>query len=540
MSKIAAYCAETLLWYAPVLAFLLASRLVMMYLQLGSYQLRGFVQSLKRQWRHCFVPPAALSLAAAVVSGLFYLLAELGGAAAVLAPLLGAAAVTALGKAADACVYQRREGKSRLHVTGRVKRLYAVTAALLVAALWLLRRRLPLFGLNAFAVLLPLPVWVLLAALVAWPAERFVYELYFRDARRVLKERGDLTVIGITGSYGKTSVKFYLQTLLSQRYNVLCTRDSRNTPMGVSTSIRSDLTPAHNVFIAEMGARHRGDIRELCRLVHPSVGILTSVGPQHLDTFGSIENVKKTKYDLIRALPRDGFAVFAEDHGIVSGLYRETAMDKAIVGGEGSDLWAEDIAVDGDGTAFTLCTRDGQRIACHAPLFGAHVVQNILLASAVALKLGLTARQLQNGIEQLAPVRYRFKVEMGEDKVRRINNGFNSNPVSSAQTLQELASGRYPGRKIVVTPGFVELGKEEARFNRELGAHIAPAANLVLLVGKTRTLPIREGLLAAGFDESAIYAFDTLKQANQFYETIKQEGDLVLYENDLPDHYSEV
>ena len=139
--------------------------------------------------------------------------------------------------------------------------------------------------------------------------ERFIYELYFQDARRILKERKDLLVIGITGSYGKTSVKFYLQTLSSQKYCVLFTQSSRNTPMGVARSLRDDLQPGHRIFIAEMGARHRGDISELCRLVKPSIGILTSVGPQHLETFGSLEAIKNTKYDLIRALPKDGLAV---------------------------------------------------------------------------------------------------------------------------------------------------------------------------------------------------------------------------------------
>lgn len=528
-----------LLWYAPLAAMLLALRLVVLYDQLSSYQFRGFLRALRRQWRHCFIPPCVLAAAAALVSLGFGFWARRGGAQAVIAPLLGAALIVLLGWLADRLVYQRREGKSSLRMTGRVKRLYAAIALLGFAVFAIVRSALPLMGLNALLIL-PLPVWVLLGALFVWPVERLVYELYFRDAQKVLRSRDDLTVIGITGSYGKTTVKFYLQTLLSQKYNVLCTRQSRNTPMGVSTSIRSDLTPAHNVFIAEMGARHRGDIRELCRLVRPSIGILTSVGPQHLETFGSIENIKKTKYDLILSLPEDGYAVFGEDHGIVHGLYEKTGIDRAIVGDEGDDLWAEDVRADDTGTAFTLCARDGMRLPCHAPVYGAHVVRNLLLAAAVAFRMGLTGKQVQNGAEMIAPVRHRFKVETGPDGVRRINNGFNSNPVSSRQTLAELGNGRYTGRKIVITPGFVELGIEEERYHRELGHNIAAVADLVLLVGRNRTRPILEGLKDAGFSESGIHVFGTLKEANEFYETIKQEGDLVLYENDLPDHYSEV
>lgn len=136
--------------------------------------------------------------------------------------------------------------------------------------------------------------------------EKLISEMYFRDAQRKLRERPDLIKIGITGSYGKTSVKFILGTLLQEKYQTLVTPASFNTPMGVTRIIREKLRPAHQVFVAEMGARHVGDIREMCRLVHPTLGVLTSVGPQHLDTFKTLERIKQTKYELMEAIPQDG------------------------------------------------------------------------------------------------------------------------------------------------------------------------------------------------------------------------------------------
>ena len=143
---------------------------------------------------------------------------------------------------------------------------------------------------SAFILFFPvlLPVWIALCGLLAWPLEQLISELYFRDAQRILKERNDLIRIGITGSWGKTSVKFILGTILEERFHTLVTPASFNTPMGVTKVIRSAIEPGHRVFIAEMGARHVGDIKEMCRLVHPQIGILTSVGPQHLDTFKTI------------------------------------------------------------------------------------------------------------------------------------------------------------------------------------------------------------------------------------------------------------
>lgn len=535
--------ARTLLWYAPAAALLLASRRVVMYYQLSSYQFRGFLGALKRQPKHAWIPGAVLAIWGFFTCFVFDKLSLRGGVFSVLAPLLGAAVMLAWGALLDRFSYQMREGKSKLNLTARVKRFYAVLFVLMVFVLWLLKRFAPIMGLNALLVL-PMPLWVLLAAVLVLPIERLMYELYFRDARNTLLKRQDVTRIAITGSYGKTSVKFYLQTLLCQKYNVLCTRGSMNTPMGVSTVVRNDLTPAHNVFIAEMGARHRRDIRELCRLVKPEIGILTSVGPQHLQTFGSIENIKQTKYDLIRALPGDGFAVFNNDHAIVAALYEQCRIPKAVTGSQGDDVWAEDVqdhyAQDHVYTTFTLCFEDGKRLPCTTYVTGAHVIRNILMAVAVARHMGLSDKQIQYGIELIPPIRNRFMVETGPDGVHRINNGYNSNPVSSAQTLAELGSGRYEGRRVIITPGFVELGREEKRFNQELGQHIAKVADKVFLIGAKRTLPILEGLKESGFDEGDIHVFDTLKDANTFYDTIKRQGDYVLYENDLPDHYSEV
>ncbi len=532
-----------LLFLSLPLGAMLISRRLVMYYQLASYQWMGFFRTIKRQWKRSFLPGLVFSL---VSFGLVILFSQVRPQSpfwAVVYPLIGVLLILGVGKLGDIYDYRQREGKSRLHMTGRVYRLYTIWLILGFLFTILLGEKLNAWGLGALFYLV-FPLWVCLCALVAWPLERLIYELYFQDARRILKERKDLLVIAITGSYGKTSVKFYLQTILSQKYSALCTQSSRNTPMGISRSIRDDLEPGHRIFIVEMGAKHRGDIKELCRLVKPSIGILTSVGPQHLETFGDIEAIKNTKYDLIRALPKDGLAVFGEDHGIVRQLYENTRDPKAIVGGEADDLWAENVVQKMEDeqptTEFTLCSKDGLRLDCSVPVVGANVVGNILMAAAVALSLGLTAKQLEYGIALIAPVRHRFKIEKGQDGVHRINNGFNSNPVSSAATLTELASGRYPGRKIIVTPGFIELGKAENQYNRELGINLSKVADIVLLVGTKRTQPIYEGLQESDFPLDNIHVFDTLHKANQWIEEHKREGDYVLYENDLPDQYSEV
>ena len=206
---------------------------------------------------------------------------------------------------------RQQKTKKALVYTPRIKRLYVVCVIvfflteIVIMQLGIRTGTIDSWTLTACLLIPPvlLPLWVALGGLLAWPIEKIISEMYFRDAQRILREQKDLIRIGITGSWGKTSVKFILGSLLSERYPTLVTPASFNTPMGVTKVIRNQLEPGHRIFIAEMGARHVGDIKEMCRLVHPQIGLITSIGPQHLDTFHTQERITKTKYELIQSIP---------------------------------------------------------------------------------------------------------------------------------------------------------------------------------------------------------------------------------------------
>ncbi|NLD51708.1 MAG: UDP-N-acetylmuramoyl-tripeptide--D-alanyl-D-alanine ligase [Clostridiales bacterium] len=522
-----------ILWLAPCVAAVPAAKGLVHVFQLSSYQFGGYLAALKRRWRQEMLPGLLLAVGSfALCAGADY--ASRAGSPWLM--LVAALLTLALGIALGLLFHRGHKSIKRLHYTSRVKRLFAVLAVVMVALGLGLRAVAPIMGLSCVLPLF-LPLWLALAALLVFPLEHFVKKLFERDAMRQLDAQEGLIRIGITGSYGKTSVKFFLAALLRQRYSVLATRSSFNTPMGITRSVREDLEPAHRVFIAEMGARHRHDIRQLCRLVRPQIGVLTAVGPQHLETFGSLERVRDTKYDLIRALPKDGYAVFFNDGGICLELYQQTALPKAIVGKPEDDLWAEDLQLDFEGSRFTLCFKDGTRLKCQTQLCGQHNINNLLLAAAVARRLGLTDAQLQHGIAQAEPVQARLKPEKQPDGSVLINNGFNTNPESSRAALAVLAG--YDGRKVVITPGYVELGAQQAEYHRQMGEHIAAVADLVLLVGPKRTLPIKQGLENAGFNAENIHTFVSLQEAQSWMDSHTLPGDIILYENDLPDQYSE-
>lgn len=507
---------------------LFLSRKCIYYFQLSGYQFHDYFKTVRRQWKQAWLPALAV------------------GAVYFLVVLLGSLFHWGLNPAVIPVCFlawtiynnqKKQKEKKPFGVSARVKRLVgflaAITSGLLALIYFTMNGDLFLPG----ALICVTPLLVALAAALVWPVERIIYECYFQSARRKLMENPRLIRIGITGSYGKTSTKVVLTTLLSQKYNVLTTPRSFNIPMSLARVIRERLTPAHQVFIGEMGARHPGDIKELCRLVKPQIGVLTAVGPQHLDTFKTLDRIKNTKYDLIRALPKDGFAVLAHDDGIVTELYQQTEKPKALAGLPGSEAWADNIRLSANGSKFTLHLQGWDPFDCETRLLGQHNISNILMSAAVSQHLGLSPAQIARGIAQLEPVEHRLQLLRTAGDITVIDDAFNTNPTSSHIALDVLAS--FPGRRIIITPGMVELGKEEAQYNRGFGEYMANKVDIAVLVGPKHTRPIYEGLLSQGFPADNIRVVTSLDEALELNKTLLRPGDVVMYENDLPDHYNE-
>ena len=521
---------------------LLAGRLLIHYFQLESYQFPGYFRTLKRNLPKALLPGL---LTALLFAASFFAMSVIARDFSwVHYAILAAVAVCGGFFIGRMCA--EKKAKKALIFTPRIKRLYCVGAVLFFGILLLLGMSAEQSGTDslwgkiasvlvlAFPVFLPL--WTALAGLLAWPIEKGISELYFRDAQRILKERKDLIKIGITGSWGKTSVKFILGTILEEKYHTLVTPASFNTPMGVTKVIRSRLEPGHRVFVAEMGARHVGDIKEMCRLVHPMIGILTSVGPQHLDTFKTVERVAKTKYELIDALPEDGLAVFADDGDIVRGLWQKTTLDKMLSGLDAAadDVWAENIAVSGEGSTFDLCTRE-QRIPCRTALLGELNIRNILVCACVGLKLGMTAEEIARGIGKIQPIEHRLQLMANPGGMTVIDDAFNSNIRGAEQAFRVLRD--MPGQRILVTPGMVELGSREEEMNRAFGRVAADCCDLAILIGEKRSEAIAAGLKDGGFPAEKILVVNSLDEATAELRGRVKAGDTVLFENDLPDNY---
>ena len=522
---------------------LLAGRILMHYLQLESYQFPGYFRTVKRNLLKAVFPGICMSVLLIVSVILLNALFPAPGFTVISA--FAEAVIMAAGGVFIGYIFSEKKAKKPFVVTARVKRLYGVSVIVISAILLILQgavRINPSHARFAEAMILffpaLLPLTVALCGLLAWPIDKGISEMYFRDAQRILRQRKDLIRIGITGSWGKTSVKFILGTILEEKYHTLVTPASYNTPMGVTKAIRTLLEPGHRIFIAEMGARHVGDIKEMCRLVHPQIGILTSVGPQHLDTFKTIDRITSTKYELIEALPQDGEAFFADDDGICRKLYEKTTIRKHITGSDSSkdEIWAENIQYTPEGSTFVLC-RNEERTQCETRLLGRLNIMNILLCSSVGFSLGMTAEQIKRGIRKIEPVEHRLQLIRHPGGMSVIDDAFNSNIRGAKQAFEVLK--QFPSQRIVVTPGMVELGSEEYSMNRELGISMADCCDIAILIGKKRSEAIADGLRSQGYPEARIKIVSSLDEATGFLNETAHSGDTVLFENDLPDNYTE-
>ena len=443
--------------------------------------------------------------------------------------------------------------KKPLKFTPRVKRMtgtiifvcliLAGAVTLICSAKSAAADALPILS-GLFAFVTGAQLWMdMLANMINKPIELGINNGYINDAKRILKENPDLTIIGVTGSYGKTSVKFYLETLLRQRYRVLVTPESYNTPMGVVITIRKFLKPMHEIFVCEMGARYVGEIKELCDLVHPHHGIIASVGPQHLDTFGSLENIKRTKFELAEALPEGGMLFLNGDNEYINEMLSERKGSKPVYDSpvlyysqkSGSGYFASDIKISNHGTEFTVNAPDGETERFSMKLVGGHNVINVMGAIAVAHELGIPLAELRIPVRKIQSVPHRMEMKNQGD-VTIIDDAFNSNPIGSKAAVETLAL--MDGMRILITPGMVELGEDEAEYNRKFGTYAADCCDRIFLVGRKHTEPIKEGILSKGFPEKHLEVFDNVQDAiSRAYALRTKKHKYILLENDLPDNY---
>lgn len=431
----------------------------------------------------------------------------------------------------------KQKAKKPLVYTARVIRMLVTHGVLLLvgvpALVWVLPAYDVFTALIFYTMLLP---WlILLVNRLNAPIQKAINRKFIKEAENKIKAMPELTVIGITGSYGKTSVKFFLTELLSGKYNVLCTPRNFNTDLGVTRTVREDLQPVHEVFVCEMGARYEKDIQTICDIVHPKYGVITAIGPQHLETFGSMDTIVKTKFELYDALPADGMAFLNYDNEYIL----QHKGDKPQIGfgeSEQADVRLLSMELTAHGTDFAVSI-EGKTVQFHTELIGYHNILDITAAIAVAHKMQVTNAELQRRVRRLHPVEHRLQLLPKRGRVSIIDDAYNSNPQGFHGAIDTLR--RFEGKtRVLVTPGMIELGAKEYELNKQAGRYAATGCDYIILVGKKQTQPLLEGVREeTAFDQSHVQQVDTLQDAWKIIPTLPGEELVVLLENDLPDNY---
>lgn len=370
------------------------------------------------------------------------------------------------------------------------------------------------------------------------PVEANINRKYYQDAERILRGMPDLKIIGVTGSYGKTSTKHYLNRILSEKYDVMMTPGSFNTTMGVIRTVREYLKPYNEVFIVEMGAKQPGDIKEICDLVHPEIGIVTAVGEQHLESFKTIENVQRTKFELIDSLPTDGLAVVNNDFPFVANRKVDNVkcIRYAVIECGSAQYIAEDIRYSAHGTSFTVVTPTGEKFGFSTHLVGECNVSNLLAAIIVALRLEVPIEKISYAVNDIQQVEHRLNMKRTPGGVTIIDDAFNSNPTGSKMALDVLKM-MTGGRRIIVTPGMIELGERQEELNAKFGEYIAGAADIAIIVGHYNREAIISGIKSTDTTSLDVHTVNSFSEAQQLLATTLKPGDTILYENDLPDPF---
>lgn len=441
---------------------------------------------------------------------------------------------------------KNEQSKKPLVITARVKRLIATTAVIytLPFTLMFFTTEFKYINLYLYYVLVFILVFgnyfVLLAAnYINKPIEKQVFRHYRRMAIKKLTNMSSMKKIGITGSYGKTSSKNIITDILNVRFNATPSPKNFNTTYGLITTVNNHIDKFTDIFVAEMGAFKKGEIKELCDLVKPEFGVLTTIGVAHLESFGSRENIQQGKFELIESLPASGVGILNMDdpYQVSYNLKNNCKIVWIAIDNQDADIIAKNIKITPSGTKFDILFKgDKEKYPFETKLLGTPNIYNILAGIALGREFGLKVSELQAGVRKVSSVEHRLELRKMHD-MTIIDDAYNSNPVGSKMALDVL--GLMPGKKIVVTPGMIDLGKEEYHYNKEFGKYIAAVADEVILVGSEKTKPIFDGLIEKKYDKKHIHIVNDVKIAFKLLNELKGRETYVLIENDLPDIFNE-
>ena len=456
----------------------------------------------------------------------------------------------------------RKSVKKKLVMTSRAQRIFLPSFGLIVfIALWPFAFHYPVNTTPWpwIIILQAIPFTLLMMNALMLPAEMVLQKMYWNEAKEKLNRLQPI-IIGVTGSFGKTSVKHILGHILSTSANTLITPGSVNTAMGITRIIREQLTEDHKYFIVEMGAYGPGSIAELCKLAPPDVGIITAIGHAHYERFGTLATVAEAKYELaLAALSKPNGKVIAHERTLKYPYARNIKnqyADRFVICGDApqatnqnaidtyyikpEDVQIYSVTQGAHGLEMQVGFGGDKIYNIDIPLYGLHHGHNTVLAVAAAIGLGMNLGDICVALKSVPQIAHRLELKRRpEDGITIIDDAYNSNPMGFRSALDLLMIINNEGRKILITPGIVELGLAHNEIHEQLGNYAGQVCDVAIIVNPKRIPTFISGFKASGSSKTLIEV-DNFLEAQKWIDNNKQQKDLILIENDLPDMYEYV
>ncbi|MDO8486283.1 MAG: UDP-N-acetylmuramoyl-tripeptide--D-alanyl-D-alanine ligase [Candidatus Staskawiczbacteria bacterium] len=429
------------------------------------------------------------------------------------------------------------------------KIVFLITISFLIVilfpiVLYILWQDIVQFSLYLLVFDILVPIIISIVVLLFQPLTILARNNVIRKAKNKIKNlkliTGGPIVVGITGSYGKTSTKEFLSTILSYKFNVLKTTEHQNSEIGISKCILSNLNKNHEIFVVEMGSYNKGGIKLLSDIVEPKIGVVTGVNEQHLALFGSLDNLLSAEggIELSSVLPKDGLLVLNGDNKYCLDLYRKTNnVEKKIYSllnnKIDSDIWTDEITVEKDHISFVALTKEKEIAPFDINIFGKQNIQNILAAILVARHLGMSFEEIIKASKNIKLEQSGILLKEGKHGVNIIDSSYSSNPDGVIADLEYLSI--FPKKKVIVMPCLIELGEKSEEIHEKIGEKIGKTCNLAIITTREMFEKIKEGAVKSGMQEKNIIFCEKSSEISTRISIFCTKGDAVLLEGRVPE-----
>jgi UDP-N-acetylmuramoyl-tripeptide--D-alanyl-D-alanine ligase len=388
------------------------------------------------------------------------------------------------------------------------------------------------YFLLAIDIFLPVIVGTFVLALqpiTIWEKNRIL-----KRAEAIIAARPDLTVVGITGSYGKTTTKEFLAAILAAKYPTLKTEANQNTEIGVAQTILLKLKPEHKFFVCEIGAVHKGRIKQVAAAIRPKIGILTGINQQHLAVFGSQQNIINAKFEILEALPENGTAIVNMASPLVADNFenQKGRIKTRNIVFCGKDIWADGIQSSRDRISFLIKTKDGETASVMMKLPGMQNIEPIILAVAAAKEIEMNLNEIVFALGRINISKYGMQVATNNFGLNVISSTYSSNPDSVIAHLDYLKL--WEGKKAIIMPCIIELGKASKEIHFKIGQKIGQICDLAVITTKDRFGDIKKGALSAGMKKENIIYCEKPRAIDKLIKKHMTMGGTILLEGRSP------